>query len=819
MARATPIQTSFNAGEWAPELDGRVDVAKYGSACKRLENFIPLIQGPARRRGGTMFVSEVKESSERTWLARFEYNATQAYVLEFGNLYVRFYTDNGVLLDVAQSVLAVTQASPGVLTYSGTDPSNGDSFYISGSGGMTQLNGRTVKVANVDTVNDTFEMTELDGTPIDTSALSAYTGGGTAAKVYTLATPYTSADLINADGGFALQMEQSGDVLYIAHPSYAPRKLARVSATEWTLTTMPATGGPFNDIDPDETVAVYASAKTGSGVTLTASAPTFASTDVGRLFYLEQKKANAVTMWETAKAVTSGDFRRSDGKTYKANNTATTGTLKPTHTIGAEYDGDTGVQWEFQDPGYGWVEITGYTSDTVVTCTVLAQLPDQVVLVGNATTRWAFGAWGVVPGYPSHIGFFRDRLIFARASDRSMWFSVAGDYENFSDRDDGGLVVADMAVTLAIQSEQANAIKFLASGSVLIVGTAAGEFLVRELTDNEPFGPANATVVKSSEYGSRGMQPAKVGGSIVFVQRSGRKLREVQYDALQDAYKAVDLSTFAPHLVPKGLYIRQMAYQREPHSVLWVARSDGQLLGYTVNREQDVSGWHRHTLGGSGIIESLAVVPAPDNNRDDLWLCVRRTINGRTVRYVERMVAEWETGDTQADAFYVDCGLTYSGAAATTISGLLHLEGQTVKILSAGATHPNRTVTNGAITLARSATPVHIGLASSAKLATMRRNEGASEGTAQGKTKRVTKVTARFMDTIGGKMGPSETEVDEILFREGNRPMNQPPAVFSGDKVVQWRGTYETDGYIWYVQDDPLPVTVVAFMPELTTAG
>lgn len=742
MPKASPIQTSFNAGEFGPELDGRVDIGKYAAACSRMENFFPLVQGPARRRGGTKFVAEVKASANRTWLARFEFNTEQAYVLEFGNTYIRFFTDNGVL-----------ESSPGV--------------------------------------------------PLE------------------VVTPYTPTDLINADGTFALQMVQSGDVLYIVHPDFAPRKLSRLGATSWSLSEVAPVGGPFDDYDPDETITVYASAATGTGVTLTASSGIFASTDVGRLFYLEQKKANAITQWETAKSITANDLRRSDGKTYKALNTTTTGNVRPTHTSGAQYDGNAGVQWEFQDPGYGWVQITGYTSSTVVTCTVLSTLPDQTVLVGNATTRWAFGSWGSVPGYPSHVTFFRNRLLFARARDRRLWFSVAGDYENFKDRDSGGLVTADMAVTLTVESDDSNQIQYLVPADALIIGTAGGEHICREMTDSEPFGPANSTIIKSSEFGSRGVQPVRVGESVLFVQRSGRKLREVSFDALQDGYKSLDMSVLAPHMVPKGKTIRQIAYQKEPHSIVWCARDDGLLLGFTFNREQytepPFGGWHRHPLGGDGIVESLVCVPSPADDRDDLWMVVRRTIDGATVRYIEFMQPEYEAGDAQEDAFYVDCGLTYDGAAATTISGLDHLEGETVDVLADGASHPQRTVASGSITLQRSASVVQIGLPCPAKLATMRLNAGAADGTAQGKTKRVTKMKVRLLSTLGGKLGPTESTLDEILFRSSGDPMDAAPPVFTGDKELPWRGGYETDAFVWYVNEQPLPVTVVAFMPSVVT--
>lgn len=742
MAKVSHQQVSFNAGEFGPELDGRVDIGKYANACSRCENFIPMIQGPARRRAGTKFVAEVKDSADRTWLARFEFNTTQAYQLEFGDQYVRFYTDNGVL-----------ESSP--------------------------------------------------GTP------------------YEVATPWVLADLTADDGTFALQMIQSGDILYICHPDYAPRKLSRTGAISWTISTLDQEGGPFDDYDPDQTVTVYASATTGS-VSLIASSATFASTDVGRLFLMESKKANAITKWEVGKAITSGNRRRSDGKTYIAANSATTGSVKPTHTEGTEYDGDTGVQWTYEDANYGWCKITAYTSSTQVTATVVSQLPNQCVLVGNATTRWAFGSWGSVPGYPSHVCFFRNRLTFVRASDRKMWFSVAADYENFRDRDKSGDVTSDMGVTLTVESDQSsNSIQYVIAGDSLIIGTSGGEHVCSEMTDSDPFGPANAKIVKTSSFGSRGVQPVQVGASVLFIQRSGRKLREIAYDALQEDYASLDMSVLAPHMIPKGAYVVSIAYQKEPHSVIWAALSDGSLVAMTYNREQytepPFGGWHRHPIGGDGIVESLVCSPSPTNDRDDLWMIVRRTIDGNSVRYVERMMPEYEAGDDQEDAFYVDCGLTYDSTPATTISGLDHLEGEEVAILADGAKHPVKTVASGAITLDRSASVVHVGLAYTAKLATMRINAGAQDGTAQGKTKRIHRVMVRLLETLGGSIGPTEANTDEIQFRSTGMAMDAPVPLFTGDKEMIWPGGYDTDGYIWYVHEDPTPCTVIGFFPQLVT--
>ena len=303
MSKASPIQTSFNAGELSPRLDGRVDLGKYAAGCKSLENFIPMIQGPALRRSGTRFVNEVKTSADRTWLVRFEFSETQAYILEFGNQYIRFYTNHGQVL----------------------------------SGGST----------------------------------------------YEIATPYTAADLANANGTLRLRYVQSGDVVYFVHSNYAPRKLSRLAATNWTLTTIDVEGGPFRDIDPDETINVHASAATGT-VTLTASGNLFNAADVGTLFLIEAQDGGGIIPWESQKdfGVTVNPLnqrRRSDGKIYicatnytpPAGEAIYTGSTRPTHTsgtfrdgsgtiTGTSLDGPIGVDWTYESLDFGTAKITAY---------------------------------------------------------------------------------------------------------------------------------------------------------------------------------------------------------------------------------------------------------------------------------------------------------------------------------------------------------------------------------------------------------------------------------------------------------------------------
>lgn len=735
MPTASTAITSFNAGELSPMLSGRTDFAKYPSGCRTMLDFIPTVQGPAVQRPGTRFVAEVKDSTKKTWLVRFEYNTTNAYILEFGDLYVRFYTQHGQL--------------------------------------------------------------QSAGVPVE------------------VATPYTLASLFNSDGTCRLRVAQSGDFLYIFHGDYEPRILQRTSATSFTLTTYRPAGGPFKDTDPTTATTVYASAETGSGITLTASASIFQAGHVGALFLLESKSQNSVKAWEAGKAIgLIGDLRRVSNRVYAALNAATTGTATPVHTTGSLYDGDTGVQWEFKDAGYGYVRITGYTSGTLVTADVVSRLPSDVVGAPNATTRWAHGSWSSVEGWPTDVAFFRERLVAARRS--QIWMSVSSDFSDFSARNPAGDVSADQAIALTVASGEINDIQWLIPAKDLLAGTAGGEFSIGELTNGEPIGPTNIRVRPQSRFGSRSMVPVQAGAAVLFVQRSGKKVREISYDFASDGYQSTDRTALSEHVTGPGLI--DMDYTQEPFSVVWCVRSDGQLVGFTWNAEQNVWGWHPHAIGGTGtVVESVASIPSPDGASNELWLAVSRTINGTTKRYIEYMEKAWDETQAQSSAFYVDCGLSYNGATATTISGLSHLEGQAVSILADGSTHPARVVSGGAITLQRPASIVHVGLAQSARLSPMRIEAGSANGTAQGKTKRIHKIVMRFIATSTGKFGRSLDSLDEITFRSQSDPMNAPVPPFTGDKVLSFPGGYDTDGFVWYVNDKPLPATLAAIYPQIQT--
>ena len=747
MARVAVQLTNFTGGELSPRLDGRNDLAKYSSGCKTLQNMIVYPHGSAARRPGTNFVAEVENSAEKTRLIPFEFSTTQTYILEFGNEYIRFYKDGGAILEANKTITGITQANPGVVTATSHGYSNGDTVVISGVVGMTQINGKRFKVAGVTT--NTFELQTIDGTNVNTTSFTAYTSGGIANRVYQIATTYLTADL------FQIKYAQSADVMYLCHPDYSVKKLSRTGHTSWTITEVDFTNGPYLD---DNITAVTFSSSThtvGTARDLTASAATFASTDVGRLV----------------------SFRT----------------------------------------GYG--EITAFTSSTAVTWTIIKDTGS-----GSSSVDWALGAFSDTTGYPSCVTFYEQRLVFAGTTNQpqTLFFSRSGDYENM-DENRGGTVASDDAMIYTIASNQVNVIQSLKATRTLIILTSGGEFTLNSDSTGTAVSPTNINIKKQSNYGASNIDALSVGNATLFVQRAKRKLRELAYNFDTDGYVAPDMTILAEDVTLSGL--DELTYQQEPHSIIWGIRGDGILVGLTYQRSEQVVAWHQHKLGGSfgatthGIVESVISISGNSYNRtdeDQLWVIVKRTINGTTRRYVEYFTPfQFDSSLTQFQ--FVDSALAYSGSATSTLTGLDHLEAQSVRVIANGATHPDKTVSSGSITLDRTTTAAKVGLAYTSTLQTMRLDVGSQDGTSQGKTKRIFDVTLRFYETVGAKVGPDLNNLEEIPFRSSAAPMDVAVPLFTGDKKIEFRGNFETDGYLFVVQDQALPMTLLSLYPRLIT--
>ncbi|MFZ4687850.1 MAG: hypothetical protein ACOYLS_01300 [Polymorphobacter sp.] len=632
-------------------------------------------------------------------------------------------------------------------------------------------------------------------------------------------TPWGTADLA------ALNWHQSNDVLYLVDGARQQRKLSRTGPTTFALSAHTLTGGPFNDANTDKTVTVYANASSGA-VTLTASAALWSAGHVGGLFYLEIVDFRDIKAWEPGIEVAVNDLRRSDGKVYKAitlppSGSLRTGSVQPIHTEGRAWDGmgslkdinakdAGGVLWEYQYGKYGVVLITGFTSATIVTGTVQLTLPANVVGSGNASWRWAQGAFSDAEGWPSCVTVWNERLIYAKRN--ALFASVVGDFANFAPRDDAGLLTADRALQFKLPG--ADEIQWIEGDRQLIVGTETAEYAVQAVNNQAAVSQGNIVAPRQSQYGSADVRPVPAGTRIMFVQRGGRKLRQMGYDFQADRYTAPDLTVRSQHITRSGL--AELAMQAEPEALIWGARGDGGLVSLTYSEDETVRGWSRMVLGGGGLTESLAVIPAPDGGSDQLWLATVRTVAGTVLRAIERLDAFRDDGDAVADAYFVDCGLSYDGVPVASIGNLEHLAGATVTALVDGATHPPLVVSGaGTATLANSllASKIHIGLPFTARVETMRIDYQAGEGSIQGRLKRIVKLALRLLDTMGVRIGGAGGTFDEIFRRAPANAMDTALPLFSGDKRQGFPDGFSDAGIVVLESRDPLPFTIAAIMP------
>ena len=380
---------------------------------------------------------------------------------------------------------------------------------------------------------------------------------------------------------------------------------------------------------------------------------------------------------------------------------------------------------------------------------------------------------------------------------------------------------ADSAMIYTIASNQVNAIRFIKTQRTLIIGTTGGEFTVSADGTDAAVTPTNIAIKRQSTFGSANVDAQPAGNATLFLQRARRKVRELSFNFDVDGYQASDLTILNESVTQSG--ITEMAYQQSPDSILWCVREDGVLAGLTYLRSEEVIAWHRHIFGGSfdngnAQVESVASISG-EINEDELWVIVKRTVNGATKRYVE-CFSNFDFDETDSNSFkFLDSHLSYSGSATTTLSGLAHLEGQTVSILADGSAHPDKVVSGGAITLNRSVTKAVVGLKYNSVLQTMRIEGGAAEGTSQGKTKRISKVTLRLFETVGVKVGPSLDNLEAIPFRTTSSPLGQPvKTLIAGDKEIEFNDDFNSDGFITIQQDQPLPCSILAIYPTLVTS-
>lgn len=841
-------QLSFTGGEWAPSLHARTDLEKYPSAVKLMRNFYCHAHGGASNRPGLRFVGEVKDSPTRTArLIPFQFSTVQSYMLEFGNLCMRVFKDGARVTETDKVITGVSQANPGVVTSAAHGYSAGDWVYIAGIVGMTRLNGRVFKVGT--TTTDTFQLKDVDGNNINTSALTAYSSGGTVARIYTLTTTYAEADLA------LLKVVQNADTMRLTHPSYVPRIITRTGHASWTIT----------DITFAPSIAAPANFARDSG---SGTGSTYAVTAV-----------------------------KENGEESLISSTATGG-ANDVFGWDAVADADHYNFYEEKNGVFGWLGSAGLSGGSpsfeVPTST------DADMAEAPPTAKTPFGSAGNYPGVST---FFQQRWVPARTNNKpqTLWGTVTGSFNNMSVRSP---IHEDDSYEFTIDSRQVNEIRWMVPLDVLIVGTSGSEWRLAAGRQGDAVSPTSVDMKQQSEWGVSHIQPIVIGNTILFIDGSEKQIRDLLYSLEVDGYTGNDLTILANHLFERNT-LERWCYQKGTDSIIWAVRDDGTLLGMTYHREHKVWGWHRHDT--DGFFEDIASV-INASGRSDVYAIVRRTINGTTRRYIE-MFADRYFDDVR-DAFFVDSGLSldvpititgiskaaecvitapshglsngdqadisdvvgmievnlksyivsdvtthtfkikdlesegyidstdfttyvrngYARKAVTEVPGLDHLEGETIVLFANGNVVEDKVVADGKITLTSAASRIHGGLGYVQDIETLDFNYyPTQEGTAQDRLRYVSRVLLKLKDTRALLVGPpllkddngillpddEQDRLQELKFRDLEGWLD-PISLFTGDYPVPMeQGTDFRKASVFLRNPYPVPVTILAIIPQV----
>lgn len=855
MSRASLLINIFNGGEISPKLDARSDLQKYLSSCIKMENFIPLVEGGVQCRPGLYYVAEIKDSSKKGRLFPFQYSTTKSYIVLAEEGYFRYFADD------AQIVSAP-------------------------------------------------------------------------------ATPYEVANTYTEDELPEIKITQSADVLYMAHRSHCIKKMTRTSDTSWTFTDFvavkadeihitnataanPCVITAVGDIDnfPLNGESVYISGVSGmteiNGIVFTVARDEL-------IVATEDRDFSAASNWTN---VDINSYDETDDLSLTADGAGQSCTLDaaffPT-TPGLHYQLSFTVsnlvdEWYImnQDESATFETISTSGDHTIV---FTAQTVGGIAIVSKSATSsgdfddfslyclssfqldgidssayiaYTSGGtaqtcqFGSTDNNPGAIAFFEQRFMAGGTNNDPLdvWGSCSADFENFKqDAEDDS-----SAIQYSLLSDKVDAINWLLGEEYLMIGTQGGIWRLGASSSTNPLSATNVVAKRQLTYGVKDMDAEMVADSILFVQRGGTTVRKVTWKWEQDKYTAMDVTRIARHIT-KGASaadsgITDMDYQSEPMSILWSVRADGQLLGMVYEPDENVYAWFRVITDGE--FESVAVITGEDEE-DQVWVIVKRTIDGDTKRYVEYFKPH-ELFNVYEDAFFVDSGLTWDGGAAITITditranpavvtaashgftngykvrikdvvgmtevnqglttaytvanktddtfelsdidssgwsqykgggtaqrvsnsltGYSHLAKKTVAILTNYGKHPDVVVSAaGGISLNFYANVVHAGLPYEYNLQPMKIEPGMREGSSRGKIKKIYALSVAFYQSAGVKWGPDADTLTDVPFGLGSSP-----ALYTGDIETDFDGDYETGATVYIQGASPLPCTILSVAPR-----
>ena len=608
------VQPSFTKGEISPKLHGRVDTGMYREALRTARNAIVHTFGGISNRPGAVFIGPTKvHDDDQLRLIPFQFNTTDQYMLEFGNLYMRVIRNDGHVVETAVNISGIaTTALAKITTATSHGYSNGDEVFLDAIGGMIELENRRVLVANVTSTTFTIQ-DQYTGTDIDSTNFTAYTSGGTVAKIFTLTTPYISADLAK------LKYVQSADTMTLTHTGYDTRDLTRPDHDVWTLDVIswaPDTTAPTN-------VAVVADT------------------------------TGAVTYEYGVTVINTTTFEES----LVAEDTIANGAVTVDNTITWDAHADA-LQYKVYRKENG---LYGFIGATEATTFKDANI-DPDTLQGPPIARDPFSG---VDNDPGAVTYYEQRLIMGGTLNNpdTLFASRTGNRRNLSIRFP---LQPDDAIVATLDSLEVNEIRHLAAAaSDLLVFTSGSEW--RANSGASPgFSTINLDFKPQSAWGCSHLRPLRVGGEYLFAEDGNARVRALAFDALNTAgYTTTDLNFLTDHLLadqaPDEYILKDWCFQYFPEPRLIAVRTDGMIITATYDKVTQTIGWT--TWDTEGNYEATASLRRNISSVEDgVYFIVKRRVlddSGNTI--VIRTIEKLHTRKfaDERDAFFLDAGVSY----------------------------------------------------------------------------------------------------------------------------------------------------------------
>lgn len=810
MAKTRPLITRLSKGELSPLLEGSSDLAFYFEGGSVVENVHILRQGGVRRWPGSRFIKEVKDSSQDTILLPFEFSVSDAYMLEVGNLYIRIYKTKAPMLNVGVHVEVVTPF----------DVASIREIHFTQSNDVLFLFHEDFQQRKLSRVSDTsWSLTLQPASPPPSFGADTNLGD-------TLAPEANSGTTIQFRAGSAIFLQADVGRQIIAGAGRAVittfTDTSEVIADILDPFSQAITAGPaaLTSVGTAVTSVAHGVA-IGNFVQLTAGAqsqqirritatPTADTFTILTAFTVDQA---APVAWNKIVPIASGAwFLRLSPQT----------TLNPTlkAPAGASVSVAAGVAaFRAADVGkylvvYGGViRLTVFTSTTAMTGIIESELSAAVTADPAAADAgtWTLeeSSWSLARGYPRTGEFYQGRLYLADTVSQptTFWGSRSDNYDNYAI----GLTAED-AVEYTMAARQLNRIEWMVEhNKTLLLGTSGAEFkAIGSGADNSVIGGDTIPIMERlATNGCAPIQPRQARRSTLYIDRSRRKVMMIGFDLESDGETATEVSVMAEHITKTGIRLGPLAFSHRLDPRLYFVREDGQQVAMTFFPEQKVVAFSRRTTDGT--IEAQAVIPSSTGQADQVWVIVKRTINGVTKRFVELYEDDHEGLTTRSwTSLQTDCAIVVTGLTGTSIA-VAHLTGKTVDVVKNASFIGSFLVTAGAITLLDAvvaADVLEIGLHYNSTVTTMR---PALQGTnIHGLPRSWDSLFVRLHESKGGKVNG-----EPIQYAASDLDEND---LFTGDRKVTGQG-WDTDGRVTVLQDQPYPMTALAIFGTMSVGG